>query len=202
MKKSLLFLLTVVIVCANKCSAQQDIKARNITVTGKVSIPGNNASYKTRVARTAHDSLNLAPFWALDDLSTTLSGTILASLDSTVYRTVTTSNTTVTNIDTLPLALNKQITYEIIIHADYTATGEHAQLKRLVGISNVAGTLAVDWLDTFGTDHAQAGVSGVSINVVVSGARIVVQVTGLAAKQILWTEARTAKLVSDASNGL
>lgn len=121
---------------------------------------------------------------------------ILATLISDTLKTITTTNATPTNFDTIYIPNNYMVVVDaVLMYNNGSVKGDRAKAHREITISNVAGVYLVD-NDPVGNDHSSGGtISTASFRVVqiVANGAVSFEVTGVAATTMSWTIQRGIK---------
>jgi len=141
------------------------------------------------------------PHW-VDTSIATGSGYSKAQVDSIILtlvtdtlKTLTTTNATPTNMDTIYIPNNYEVTVDAVIMFHNSAVkGDRGKMHREITISNVGGTYKVD-ADLLGFDNQYGTVATVNMDVIqlTAGGPVSFRLTGIASTNIIWTVQRGIK---------
>ena len=109
-----------------------------------------------------------------------------STLDTVVFKKITTSNATVTNADTLTVAVNTVAVYQLFITTSNTANNDAGSGYKFIVVKNVGGTVSIVRETSVLVYQGQSTVSTCKWNAVVVGNMCVLRVTGVAATNINW----------------
>lgn len=118
------------------------------------------------------------------------------TLDSTIYKGVTGSGTTVVIIDTLKVPLNSSVTFKLDLKTENVATKETGIGYKYVEIKNIGGVYTVAQNKDIVVYVGQTSIAKLAWNVVIVNGLPVIRGSGVVNVKVNWVVAENQTLIS------
>ena len=110
----------------------------------------------------------------------------LGGLDSVFVHSMTTTNNTITALDTIYIPNTYMVTVDMEMQAHNVANNETYSLKKRGYVKNISGTPVVVGVETVGSGGIEASLSTITWNVSIVGGLPIIVIQGLASTTIKW----------------